>query len=52
MDYGFNLLKAIFSIADEEVEKAELAVYSGMAILSEFYPTKKQKPTKSLSTNK
>ena len=31
VDYGFNLLKAIFAIAGEEVEKAELAVYSGMA---------------------
>ena len=31
VDYGFNLLKAIFEIAGETVEKAELAVYSGMA---------------------
>jgi len=31
VDYGFNLLKAIFAIAGEEVEKTELAVYSGMA---------------------
>ena len=31
VDYGFNLLKAIFAIAGENVDKAELAVYSGMA---------------------
>jgi len=31
VDYGFNLLKALFAIAGENVEKAELAVYSGMA---------------------
>ena len=31
VDYGFNLLKALFAIAGEDVEKAELAVYSGMA---------------------
>ena len=31
VDYGFNLLKALFVIAGEDVDKAALSVYSGMA---------------------
>ncbi|MCL2405796.1 MAG: helix-turn-helix transcriptional regulator, partial [Defluviitaleaceae bacterium] len=40
VDYGFNLLKALFAIAGEEIEKSELAVYSGMANRFVWTPSK------------